>query len=138
MPSRARNFSSGRGCTGAAGISLVMNVDVQGVRSIKEVAKSDPMLRNALVTVFIAPLKKEVVDGNTVYRPDMKELRSRLIYRGHDDEEEIQRRLATAGQETRSIDIFDKVIESGSRKADFANVLAVWQEKTEQVAGRLP
>ena len=120
----------------AAGISLVMNVDVQGVHSIKDVSKSDPLIRKALVTIFIAPLVKDVARGTTSYRPDMEELRSRLIYRGHDDEEEIKRRLATAEEETKSIDIFDKVIESGSRKADFANVLAVWQEKTQQVTGR--
>jgi len=98
----------------AAGINLVMNVDVQGVRSINEVAKSDPMIRSALVTVFVKP-------------PSMEELRNRLIGRGHDDEEEIARRLKSAEDEMRSIDIFDEVIVSGSRKEDFARVLAIWE-----------
>ena len=98
----------------AAGINLVMNVDVQGVRSINEVAKSDPMIRSTLVTVFVKP-------------PSMEELRKRLIGRGHDDEEEIARRLKSAEYEMRSIDIFDEVIVSGSRREDFARVLAIWE-----------
>jgi guanylate kinase len=98
----------------AAGINLVMNVDVQGVRSINEVAKADPMIRSALVTIFVKP-------------PTMEELRKRLIGRGHDDEEEIARRLKSAEEEMRSIDIFDEVIVSGSRKDDFARVLAIWE-----------
>jgi guanylate kinase len=98
----------------AAGINLVMNVDVQGVRSINEVAKADPMIRSALVTVFVKP-------------PSMEELRKRLIGRGHDDEEEIARRLESAEEEMRSIDIFDEVIVSGSRKEDFARVLGIWE-----------
>lgn len=104
----------------AAGINLVMNVDVQGVRSIKEVAKSDPLIRAALVTVFVAP-------------PDMAELRKRLIYRGHDDEEEIARRLRSAEEEMRSMDIFDKVIVSGSRREDFSRLLAIWEEAARRI-----
>ncbi len=88
----------------ASGINLVMNVDVQGVRSIREVSKSDPLIRNALVTIFVAP-------------PDMDELRKRLIGRGHDDEDEIARRLASAAEEMRSMDIFDHVIVSGGFRA---------------------
>ena len=122
----------------AAGINLVMNVDVQGVRSIKAVEKSDPLIRHALVTVFIAPLLKDGAGEKIVYRPDMEELRKRLIYRGHDDEEEISRRLRTAEEEIRSIDIFDRVIESGSRRADFANILAIWEDATRRVAGKAP
>lgn len=107
----------------AAGINLVMNVDVQGVRSIKDVAKSDPLIRNALVTIFVAP-------------PDMEELRKRLIGRGHDDEDEIARRLASAAEEMRSMDIFDHVIVSGSRREDFARVLAVWKEAASREPGQ--
>ena len=107
----------------AAGINLVMNVDVQGVRSINEVAKSDPMIRSALVTVFVKP-------------PSMEELRNRLIGRGHDDEEEIARRLKSAEEEMRSIDIFDEVIVSGSRREDFARVLAIWEAAARRESSR--
>ena len=107
----------------AAGINLVMNVDVQGVRSINEVAKSDPMIRSALVTVFVKP-------------PTMEELRKRLIGRGHDDEEEIARRLKSAEEEMRSIDIFDEVIVSGSRREDFARVLAIWEAAARRESSR--
>jgi guanylate kinase len=107
----------------AAGINLVMNVDVQGVRSINEVAKADPMIRSALVTIFVKP-------------PTMEELRKRLIGRGHDDEEEIARRLKSAEEEMRSIDIFDEVIVSGSRKEDFARVLASWEAAARREPSR--
>jgi guanylate kinase len=107
----------------AAGINLVMNVDVQGVRSINEVAKADPMIRSALVTIFVKP-------------PTMEELRKRLIGRGHDDEEEIARRLKSAEEEMRSIDIFDEVIVSGSRKEDFARVLAIWEAAARREPSR--
>jgi guanylate kinase len=107
----------------AAGINLVMNVDVQGVRSINEVAKVDPMIRSALVTIFVKP-------------PTMEELRKRLIGRGHDDEEEIARRLKSAEEEMRSIDIFDEVIVSGSRKEDFARVLAIWEAAARREPSR--
>jgi len=119
----------------AAGINLVMNVDVQGVRSIKEMSKSDPMIRQALVTVFIAPLINDGTAEKPAYRADFDELRNRLKFRGHDDEDEIQRRLKTAEDEIRSIGIFDRVIESGSRKADFASVLAIWNDKARQLTG---
>jgi guanylate kinase len=107
----------------AAGINLVMNVDVQGVRSINEVAKADPMIRSALVTIFVKP-------------PTMEELRKRLIGRGHDDEEEIARRLKSAEEEMRSIDIYDEVIVSGSRKEDFARVLAIWEAAARREPSR--
>lgn len=105
----------------AAGISLVMNVDVQGVRSIKEVAKSDPLIRPALVTVFVTP-------------PDMVELRRRLEGRGHDGEDEIARRLGTATEEMQAVDIFDHVIVSASREEDFARLIAIWKKVHRRIS----
>ena len=121
----------------AAGINLVMNVDVQGVRSIRGVAKSDPLIRNALVTVFIAPLLVNRAGAKPGYRADLEELRKRLIYRGHDDEEEIARRLHTAEEEIRSVDIFDHVIESGSRRADFSRVFEIWKHAARRESGNV-
>jgi guanylate kinase len=66
----------------------------------------------------------------------MEELRKRLIGRGHDDEEEIARRLKSAEEEMRSIDIFDEVIVSGSRKEDFARVLAIWEAAARREPSR--
>jgi len=109
----------------AGGINLVMNIDVQGVRSVQEVAKSDPLIRPALVTVFVAP-------------PDMAELRKRLIGRGHDDEQEIARRLRTAEEEMRSIEIFDHVIVSGTKRADFERLLAIWEDAARRVPSKMP
>ena len=99
-----------------------MNVDVQGVRSIKEVAKSDPLIRPALVTVFVTP-------------PSMDELRRRLEDRGHDDEAEIARRLGSAAEEMQATDIFDHVIVSASREEDFAHLLALWDRSSRRISG---
>ena len=106
----------------AAGISLVMNVDVQGVRNICEVAKSDPLLRPALVTVFVT-------------HPSMEELRRRLERRGHEDEEEIERRMNTATDEMKSKDIFDHVIVSAGRDEDFARLCEIWNKAHKRISG---
>lgn len=98
-----------------AGTNLVTNVDVQGVRNLQNAAKADPLLRRALLAVFVTP-------------PTMEELRRRLLARGTDDEAEIARRLATAAEELKHLALFDHVIESGTRDEDFARLLALWRD----------
>jgi guanylate kinase len=98
-----------------AGTHLVTNIDVQGVRNLQAAAQSDPLLRRALLSVFVTP-------------PTLEELRRRLIARGTDDEAEIARRLATAAEELEQIAVFDHVIESGTREEDFSRLLALWRD----------
>ena len=101
--------------------SLVMNIDVQGVRSIRAAAAHLALLRSRLVTVFVAPDSFEV-------------LRERLQYRGTDGEEEIARRLRTAELELGERNSYDYVIHSGSKEQDFRALLAFW----EQARRKLP
>jgi guanylate kinase len=95
--------------------SLVMNIDVQGVRSVRAAAAHHALLRNRLVTVFVAPDSFDV-------------LRERLQYRGKDSDEEIARRLRTAELELGERNSYDYVIHSGSKEQDFRALLAYWEQ----------
>jgi guanylate kinase len=94
-----------------AGQSLVMSIDVQGVESLRRVARTDERLRRAMTTVFI--------------RVDRERLVARMRGRAMDHEEEIERRMATAEAELREASKFDFVIESHTRDEDFAALLAI-------------
>ena len=90
--------------------SLVMNIDVQGVRSVREVMGLHPELHAKLITIFVAP------DSFSV-------LRERLQYRGKDSVEEIERRLLTAELELAERNSYDYVIHSGTKEQDFRALL---------------
>jgi guanylate kinase len=95
--------------------SLVANLDVQGVRSVRTAAQQLPLLRDRLVTVFVAP------DSLAV-------LRERLQGRGRVSDEELARRLASAEVEMRERDTYDYVIHSGTKEQDFRALLAFWEQ----------
>lgn len=95
----------------AAGRSLVMSVDVQGVESLRRAARSNDLLRRAMVTVFI------VVDS--------RRLIERMRARAKDNEAEIARRMATAEAEQREASKFDHRIESRTRDEDFEALRAI-------------
>lgn len=103
----------------AAGRSLVMNVDVQGVANFRRAAELDPVLARHLATIFIdVPIP---------------ELMSRLGGRG-EGEEEIARRMQTAEIELRERDKFEHVIVSRDRETDFAALLAIYETVRARVA----
>lgn len=95
--------------------NLVMNIDVQGVRSIRAAAARSELLQSRLVTVFVAPDSFDV-------------LRERLQYRGKDSEEEITRRLRTAELELGERNSYDYVIHSGTKEQDFRALLDYWAQ----------
>jgi guanylate kinase len=75
---------------GAAGRPVLLEIEVQGARQIRQ-AMPDT------VQVFIAPPSKEA-------------LRARLVGRGTDDPEQIARRLETAERELEAQDEFSHVV----------------------------
>src|SRR5690606_2037879 len=85
--------------------SLVTNIDVQGVRSIRAAARELPALRGKLVTIFVSP-------------DSMNVLRDRLQGRGPVSPEELERRLQSAEKELAERDSYDFVIHSGSKEQD--------------------
>ena len=103
------------------GQNLVMSIDVQGVESLRRVAREDARLRRAMTTIFI--------------RVDHERLVARMRARAKDHEDEIARRIATAEAELREAAKFDFVIESRTRDEDFAALLAI-VEKARQRSAR--
>jgi guanylate kinase len=95
----------------ARGQNLVMSIDVQGVESLRRVARDNAVLRRAMTTIFI--------------RVDRERLIARMRARAQDHEEEIARRMATAEAELREAPKFDFVIESHTREEDFASLMAI-------------
>jgi len=103
----------------AAGHSLVMNVDVQGVDNFRRAAAANPELARHLATVFI--------------NVPIPELRVRLGGRGESDAE-IAHRMQTAERELLEIAKFDHLIESHDRETDFSALLAIYREVQSRVA----
>ncbi len=104
----------------AAGQDLVMSIDVQGVESLRRVARENVWLRRAMTTVFI--------------RVDRERLIARMRERAKDHEDEIARRMATAEAELREAAKFDFVIESHTRDEDFGTLLRVVEAARSRAA----
>lgn len=104
----------------AAGCSLVINVDVQGVENFRRAARERPLLARHMGTVFIdVPIPV---------------LRARMMARATDSEAEIEHRMQTARLELQERAKFDYVIESRSRDEDFAALQAIWHRLQARVA----
>ena len=97
----------------AAGRSLIINVDVQGVDSFRKAAQANPLLAKHMGTVFI--------------NVAIPELRVRLQGRG-ESEAEIAHRMETAERELLEIEKFDHVVDSSDREDDFKELLAIWKK----------
>lgn len=91
----------------ARGADVLLSVDVQGAEVIRGVAEADPVLRAALVTVFLMP-------------PSMDELERRLRGRNQDPPEVMARRLAVARDEIEHWPHFDYLVVSGRVEDDLA------------------
>lgn len=106
----------------AAGRSLVMNVDVQGVDNFRRAAAANPALARHFTDIFIdVPIP---------------ELRQRLGGRG-ESEAEIAHRMQTAEVELREKHRFSHVIVSRDREADFAALLAIFRQAQAEAGARL-
>lgn len=100
--------------------SLVANLDVQGVRSIRAAAAGLPLLKARLVTIFVAP------DSFAV-------LRERLEGRGPVSAEELERRLQSAELEMADRYNYDYVIHSGTKEQDFRALLDFWAQAKKKL-----
>jgi guanylate kinase len=102
-------------------VSLIANVDVQGVRSFRAAAQHLPLLREKMVTIFVAPDSLDV-------------LRERLQGRGPVSEDELARRLQSAEFELAERNSYDYVIHSGSKEQDFRALLAYWEQARRKIS----
>jgi len=96
-----------------SGVDVLLSIDVQGMRQIRERSRELDWLTGRVVTVFISP-------------PSINELRNRLRRRGTDDETEIERRIETAKREISSADEFDYLLETHTREEDFDRIRAIY------------
>jgi len=102
--------------------NLVMNIDVQGVRSIRAAALTEPGLRGRVVTMFVAPDSVEV-------------LRQRIEGRGALPPEELARRLQSAEREIAERNSYDYVIHSNTKEQDFRALLDYWAQAQRKLQG---
>src|SRR5690349_2208166 len=65
------------------GKDVLLSVDVQGAATIRDRAEEDPELQRALLTIFLAPASLDVLE-------------KRLLKRGKDTKQVIQKRLSVA------------------------------------------
>ena len=93
-----------------AGVDVLIDIDTQGADTIR--ASADPTIRDALADVFIMP-------------PSRAELRRRLLKRGTETPEQIERRLANAAGEMARWRDYHYTIISGSVEEDLAKFRAI-------------
>ena len=101
-------------------VSLIANVDVQGVRSFRAAAETFSLLKEKMVTIFVAPDSLDV-------------LRERLQGRGPVSDDELARRLQSAEFELAERNSYDYVIHSASKEQDFRALLAYWEQARRKI-----
>ncbi len=92
------------------GIDVLVDVDVQGERSIR--ACADALIVDSLTDVFLAP-------------PSMEDLERRLRKRGTETEEQVSTRLRNASIEMGCWSEYQYIVISGSPEADQSNFRAI-------------
>jgi guanylate kinase len=108
------------------GRDVLLNVDVQGARSIQAAAAADTWLRRSLVTIFLTPASLSVLE-------------ERLRRRGTEDDEVLRRRLGAARQEIAAWRTFDYLVISESVSEDVRRVEAILEaERMRQLRSRSP
>ncbi len=108
------------------GKDVLLNVDVQGVATIREQAQHDPELNRALVTIFLTPASLSILEG-------------RLRKRATDAEAVIQKRLSVARQELAQWKNFDYLVVSTTVEEDLRRTLAIVEaEKMRVTHGHAP
>lgn len=87
------------------GQNVLLNIDVQGAELLRKRAESDPMIGNALVTVFLTP-------------GTWGELERRLRSRATESEQTVKKRLQEAVVELGASEAFDYLVLSGTMDED--------------------
>lgn len=104
-----------------AGQDVLLNVDVQGAATLRAAALTEPELKDALVTVFLAPPSLVILEG-------------RLRQRNADESAAIRKRLAVAKQEVSQWKNFDYLLVSASKAEDLRRALAIVETEKMRVA----
>ena len=99
---------------------VLLNIDVQGAKSLKDLESKYIFLKNRVFTVFVMP-------------PQIDDLRIRLNKRGLDSPEEINKRLKTAVSEISFKEDFDFVINSKSKSEDYLELKKIYLKCSNSV-----
>lgn len=79
------------------GEEVILDIDVQGAKQIRQAAESDPVIRNAAQFILIAP-------------PDMPTLAERLRNRNTESEEQLKLRIDGAANELKNYPVYDFIV----------------------------
>lgn len=101
---------------------VLLNIDVQGVSSLKNLENNDNFLKYRIFSVFVMP-------------SSLLELKERLKCRGLDTDEEIEKRLTTASNEVLLHHKFDFVIKSKSKSEDYAELSNFYSQHSKILSG---
>jgi guanylate kinase len=102
-------------------VDLVVNVDVQGAKAYRQALEGRAGVRGRLVTVFIMP-------------PNMETIYDRLLTRGQDTREQIERRMKTALYEVEQWPHHDYCIITGTKEEDYARFEGIWRAEKCRVS----
>ena len=94
----------------AAGVDVLIDIDVQGARQIRADASTD--IRASIADIFIMP-------------PSLEELRHRLVKRGTETPEQIEMRLSNAATEMEAWRDYRYTLISGSVEEDLQKFRAI-------------
>ena len=94
----------------AAGVDVLIDIDVQGARQIRGDARTD--IRSSIADIFIMP-------------PSLDELRHRLVKRGTETPEQIEVRLTNAATEMEAWRDYRYTLVSGSVEEDLQKFRAI-------------
>ncbi len=100
----------------ARGNSVLLDVDIQGAEKIRAALQRktlDPRLREAFCDVFILP-------------PSLQALKERLILRGKDSEDVIERRLQNAEAELQLADTYQFQFQNADLDKAFQTFRAIY------------
>ena len=94
----------------AAGVDVLIDIDVQGARQIRADASTD--IRASIADIFIMP-------------PSLEELRHRLVKRGTETPEQVEMRLTNAATEMEAWRDYRYTLISGSVEEDLQKFRAI-------------
>ena len=109
------------------GEEVILDIDVQGAKQIRQAAAADPRLAAAAQFVIIAP-------------PDLATLEARLRGRNSESAEQLRLRLDGALRELGAFRIYDFLVVNGDLAAAAADLAAVFRAirlRTANIAGEL-
>ena len=96
-------------------IDMLLNIDVNGVDSLRRFCSTQEKLKGQLKTIFIKP-------------KNLEELSARMRKRASESEEQINIRIANAKAELLRASEFDFIIESKDRASDYDRVKNIYLE----------